>query len=327
MQKLKADTDIESGKFEKVYLLYGDEPYLVRTYKNRLRKAIIPEEGSMNYAYYDSMPDNVETVTEFADTLPFFGDRRLVILDKTNAFKKDTGLADYIPNVPDFSTIIIVEDEIDKRSRLYKAISKCGCVMELKKLTMQDLKSTIAVRLSKAGKRITESDCEYFIQSVGDDLNTLLNEADKCIAYAGDGNVVNKEVINAVCSMQVENKIFDMVDAILRHDGNTVFKLYGDLVTLRENAFGIMAVVRMNYNRLLKIRELYEDGVSAGEIAVRCKMADWLVKKQLQKVRNYDSQRLKKALEIIVDTEYAIKIGNSGEQMGLEIMLAKLLEL
>ena len=134
MQKLKADTDIESGKFEKVYLLYGDEPYLVRTYKNRLRKAIIPEEGSMNYAYYDSMPDNVETVTEFADTLPFFGDRRLVILDKTNAFKKDTGLADYIPNVPDFSTIIIVEDEIDKRSRLYKAISKCGCVMELKKL-------------------------------------------------------------------------------------------------------------------------------------------------------------------------------------------------
>ena len=88
MQKLKADTDIESGKFEKVYLLYGDEPYLVRTYKNRLRKAIIPEEGSMNYAYYDSMPDNVETVTEFADTLPFFGDRRLVILDKTNAFKK-----------------------------------------------------------------------------------------------------------------------------------------------------------------------------------------------------------------------------------------------
>ncbi|MBO4510030.1 MAG: hypothetical protein J5718_01635, partial [Lachnospiraceae bacterium] len=169
--------------------------------------------------------------------------------------------------------------------------------------------------------------CEYLIQSVGDDLNSLMNEADKCIAYAGESNVVDKRVINSVCSMQVENKIFDMVDAILQHNGNTVFKLYGDLVTLRENSFGIMAVIRMNYNRLLKVRELYEDGVSPAEIGVRCKMADWLVKKQIQKIRNYDINRLKKALEIIVDTEYAIKIGNLQEQMGLEIMLAKLLEL
>ncbi|MBR5179659.1 MAG: DNA polymerase III subunit delta [Lachnospiraceae bacterium] len=327
MQKLKADLDIESGKFEKVYLLYGDEPYLVRTYKNKLKKAIIPEAESMNYAYFESMPENVETITSFTDTLPFFGDRRLVILDKTNAFKKDTGLADYIQDIPDFSTMIIVEDEIDKRSRLYKAISKYGCIMELKKLTLQDLKIFIASRLKAADKRITESDCEYLIQSVGDDLNSLMNEADKCIAYAGDSNVVDKRVINSVCSMQVENKIFDMVDAILQHNGNTVFKLYGDLVTLRENSFGIMAVIRMNYNRLLKVRELYEDGVSPAEIGVRCKMADWLVKKQIQKIRNYDSNRLKKALEIIVDTEYAIKIGNLQEQMGLEIMLAKLLEL
>ena len=327
MQKQKADMDIANGKYERVYLLYGDEPYLIRYYKNRLRKAIIPEEGSMNYAYYDSFPDNIETITEFADTMPFFGDRRLLILDKLSLFKKDVGLADYIENIPDTTTMIIVEDEIDKRSRLYKAISKYGCIMELKKLAMPDMKIFVANRLKSAGKGISERDCEYLIQSVGDDLFTLANEADKCIACAGDKPGVDKAVIDEVCSMQVENKIYDMVDAILRHDGNTVFSLYGDLVTLRENAFGIMAVIRRNYNQLLKVRELYEEGCSAIEIASRVKMADWLVKKQIQKIKNYESEKLKKALELVTETEYSIKIGNIGEQLGLEIMLANLLEL
>ena len=327
MQKQKADSDIESGKFERVYLLYGDEPYLTKYYKNRLKKAIIPEEDSMNYCYFDTLPDNIETVTGFADTMPFLGDYRLVILEKASCFKKDVGLADYIPNIPEYTVMIIVEDEVDKRSRLYKAISKCGCVMELKKLSLQDMKLSIGTKLKRVGKGITESDCEYFIECVGDDMNTLTNELEKCIAYAGDKPAVDRNVINAVCSMQVENKIFDMVDAILRHDGNTVYRLYGDLVTLRENTFGIMAVIRKNYNRLLMVSELNEKSCSLSDIAARTKMADWLVKKQLQKIRKYPSEKLKKALEIIVDTEYAIKTGNFSEQNGIEIMLAKLLEL
>ena len=325
MQKQQIDADIENGKFERVYLICGDEPYLVRYYKNRLKKAIIPEDESMNYAYFDSMPENVTAITGFADTMPFFGDRRLVLLDKVSAFKKDTGLADYIPSIPETTTIMIVDEEVDKRSRLYKAIQKQGCITELKKLTMAEIKMFVAGRIKKAGKGISERDCEYLISSVGDDLNTVINEVDKCIAYAGDSIGIDRKVIDEVCSMQVENKIFDMVDAILVHDGNKVFSLYADLVTLRENSFGIMAVIRKNYGRLLTIRELLEEGCQVTEIASRTKTADWLIKKQIQKVKNYSAKKLKDSIEYIVNTEYAIKAGNIGEQLGLEIMLANLM--
>ena len=152
-----------------------------------------------------------------------------------------------------------------------------------------------------------------------------MNEVDKCIAYAGDQPGVDRKIIDEVCSMQVENKIFDMVDAILVHDGNKVYNLYGDLVTLRENAFGIMAVIRKNYARLLTFSELLEEGCSAAEIAARTKTADWLVKKQIPKVKKFSSLRLKNSIECIVNTEYAIKAGNIGEQLGLEIMLANLM--
>lgn len=327
MQKQKADADIASGKFEKVYLIYGNEPYLVKMYKNRLKKAIIPEQESMNYAYYDSLPEKIDEVKAFADTMPFFGDRRLVILDKIQAFKKDIGLADYIQDIPETATIIFTEEEVDKRSKLYKAISKYGCVMELNKLGIPDLRVFIGSRMQKAGKGISEKDCNYLIESVGDDLNTLVNEADKCIAYSGEKNYIDRAMIDSVCSMQVENKIFDMVDAILLHDAARVYKLYGDLVTLRENSFGIMAVIRNNFNRLLLVDELYEDGCSIVEISSRTKIVDWQIKKMLPKIKRYSSDKLRKAMGLIVDTEYSIKVGNIGEKLGLEIMLANLLEL
>ena len=327
MQKQKADLDIESGKFEKIYLLCGDEPYLIKLYRDKLKKAIIPESESLNYAYYDNVNDNFDKIRDFADTMPFFGDRRLIIIDKASAFKKDWGLADYVPDIPETTTIVIADEDVDKRSRLYKAIQKHGAIMELKKPGLSDIKSFVAGRLKKAGKNITVQNCDYFVECVGDDLNTLANEADKCIAHAGSKDQVDRSDIDAVCSMQIENKIFDMVDAIIRHDADTVYRLYGDLMALRENQFGIMAVIRRNYNQLLVIRELMDSGCSAAETASRTKMADWLVRKKMQSVKSYDAERLKKAIERIADTEYSIKTGDMDQEIGTEIMLANLLKI
>ena len=327
MQKQKADMDIASGNFEKIYLLCGDEPYLIRDYRDKLKNAIIPESESLNYAYFDNVNENFEKIRDLADTMPFFGDRRLIMIDKASAFKKDWGLADYVPDIPETTTIVIADEDVDKRSRLFKAIQKHGAVMELKKLGLPDIKAFVAGRLKKAGKNITVQNCDYLVECVGDDLNTLANEADKCIAHAGTKDQVDRSDIDAVCSMQIENKIFDMVDAIIRQDGNTVYRLYGDLMALRENQFGIMAVIRRNYNQLLVIRELMDSGCSAAEIASRTKMADWLVRKKMQVVRSYDAERIKKAIERIADTEYSIKTGDMDQEIGSEIMLANLLKI
>ena len=49
----KLNEDFKSGKFEQVYLLYGEEGYLKKQYKKRFIKAMIPEGDTMNYAHYE----------------------------------------------------------------------------------------------------------------------------------------------------------------------------------------------------------------------------------------------------------------------------------
>lgn len=45
--------DIKTGNFKKVYLLYGDEAYLKIQYKDKLLKALNPDDDTMNFSRYE----------------------------------------------------------------------------------------------------------------------------------------------------------------------------------------------------------------------------------------------------------------------------------
>ena len=79
--------DLKSGQLNQVYLLYGEEAYLKKQYRDRLRNALISPDDTMNYAYYEGKGVNVKEVIDLAETLPFFAERRLIVLENTGFFK------------------------------------------------------------------------------------------------------------------------------------------------------------------------------------------------------------------------------------------------
>ena len=124
--------DLKSGQFNNVYLLYGEEAYLKKQYKDKLRNAMLSPDDTMNYAYYEGKGTNVKEVIDLAETLPFFAERRLIILEDTGFFKNATAdLADYIKEMPETTAMIFVESEVDKRGKLYKAVQSKGRAVEL----------------------------------------------------------------------------------------------------------------------------------------------------------------------------------------------------
>ena len=88
--------DIKEENFRPVYLLYGEEDFLRRAYKNRLKEAIVGDD-TMNYSYYEGKEIDVNAVISTAETMPFFAPRRLIILENSGLFKKDAeALASYL---------------------------------------------------------------------------------------------------------------------------------------------------------------------------------------------------------------------------------------
>ena len=327
MKNIKAD--IANRTFKKVYLLYGEEVYLMRKYLSALKSAILGADASeVNYSYFNGNTGyDVNELKELCETLPFFADYRLIIAESSGLFASDIGFADFIDNIADTTVLIIVESSIDKRTALYKAIKDKGYVAEFVTPAPDQMLDFVSDYLGRNKKRISRSDCNYFVNGVGGDLYNITTELDKLIDYTGEREAITADDINAVCSMQIENRIFDIVDMLLNKDIKGAMGIYYDLISLREQPIGILRYIQNQYLRFMTIKKELEAGKADAEISSVTHTPDWLLRKLKNRIKGYSSARLLNGVRLCMDTESSIKSGDLSEAAGLEILLANLASL
>ena len=75
------DNDIKTGQFKQIYLLYGEEQYLIRQYRDKLKHALAADDDTMNFSAFSGSDINQKEIIDLAETLPFFADRRLILIE------------------------------------------------------------------------------------------------------------------------------------------------------------------------------------------------------------------------------------------------------
>ncbi len=314
---------IKEGKFSPVYLLYGQEDYLRLLYRDKLRVAILPPEDTMNYSYFEGKDIDLGEVESIADTVPFFSEQRLILIENSGLFKKQNDFADYLKTMPDTTKIIFVEAEVDKRNKLFKAVKKLGTVAELNGLPEKDLKVWAAAYLKKNGKNITEQNLLYFFQKVGVDMKSLENEMDKLIAYSMDETIITREMLDEVCVEQTEGKIFQMIDAIGMKDQDQALRLYYDLLEVREKPMSILFLVIRHFTILNQLKDLSRLGLAAGEVASKVGIPPFTVRKYQSQVKNFKGKEIIRNLERCAQVEQEIKTGLLLDQIGVELLIVE----
>ena len=166
--------DIKTGNFKPVYLLYGEEAYLKKQYRDRITKAIFPDGDTVNYAYYEGKGINPGELIDLAETMPFFADRRLIVIENSGFFKNASPeLADYIKTMPDTACFLFVENEADKRGKMYKAVKSKGRVVEMARQDEKTLLYWVAGNVKKEGYKIKEQTARYLLSTTGTDMENL----------------------------------------------------------------------------------------------------------------------------------------------------------
>ena len=169
--------DIKTGNFKPVYLLYGEEAYLKKQYRDRITKAIFPDGDTVNYAYYEGKGINPGELIDLAETMPFFAKRRLIVVENSGFFKNATpDLADYIKTMPDTACFLFVENEADKRGKMYKAVKSKGRVVEMARQDEKTLLYWVAGNVKKEGYKIKEQTARYLLSTTGTDMENLEKE-------------------------------------------------------------------------------------------------------------------------------------------------------
>ncbi len=317
---------INSGEFSRVYLLHGPETYLMRQYRDMLLDALIDREDSMNFACFKAEKANPEEIAGFIQTMPFFGDRRVALVEYSGFFEKSgKELLSMVEDIPDTSVLIFMETGV-KKEPLYKKVDEIGTIAEFSTPDEKTLTNWIVRRINGDGLQVEAAAVRLLLESVAQDMNNIFNEVEKLIFYCKDRGVITAADVEKMCVSQVEGKIFDLVDAVSRKDGKAVIALYEDLVYIKHPYRLMLANITTNFRRTMKVKLCMEEGKSFGEIMSILEIKEYPTKKYMSLAKKYDYNKLREYVERCNLADTQIKTYVMNEKMAMDMLLADLLK-
>jgi len=316
---------VKNGAIGNLYLLYGEEPYLVAMNVGRLKKALLePDDELMNFDLIEEGSDT-DSIRASIEALPMMVERRVVLIRNAHIFEGGaayTGLEKVFEDIPDTVTVIVQEEKVDKRSKVYKAIAKNGQVFELNRLEEGPLISWVAYLFRKAGVTVGRNEIAYLLSLTGNDMSRIESETGKLLSYVKEKGVCRREDIDAIVSPTIEARIFKMTDQLGAGRRADAYQSYRDLLAAGE------PVQRIFFMIIRQFRLLYKASLFSSkdryEAAKVLKVPAFAAANYISQAGRFGRQKLLATLQQLLEMDTKIKSGAmQPEDAVLLIMLGR----
>ena len=320
MQQLAQD--IKNQTFKQVYLLYGEEHYLRKQYRDKLKEVLIPADDTMNYHYFEGKDINVGEIIDLAETLPFFADKRIIFIEDSGLCKSGgERLAEYLLAPSESVIIVMVEAQVDNRSKLFKVIKDKGRACEFAPQDDNTLKRWIVGIVKKENKTINDNALNLLLEKTGTDMANIRSELEKLFCYTLKKNEISVEDIQEICTQRISNRIFEMVAAIAEKRQKTALDMYHDLLLLKESPLGILALISRQFNLMMQVKELQQKSLSPKTIGEKTNLSPYIVQKYEKQAAKFKMADLRKALEACANADEAVKKGKLNDVLSVELLI------
>ena len=169
------ERELNSGKINSLYLLYGNEKFLLENIIKKIKKNFGEILQGINYVIID---ENLINDLIYNIESPAFGyDKKLILVKNSGLFKKDgrkksgtpiqETVSKYINENMDIinenATIIFYENDVDKNS-VFEAINKNGIVCEINELNQMQLIKKLKQICNSYKVNVNENVLSYLIE-------------------------------------------------------------------------------------------------------------------------------------------------------------------
>lgn len=322
---------IREGNLKQVYLLYGEEDYLKQRCKDDLLAAVTEPDDTMNFHQFEGKNIDVKELISLADTMPFFASYRTILIRDSGWFTSSCEeIYAYLKKPAETVRFIFVEKEIDpkKKNKLFTLVSKMGYVIQLDKTDEKALKMWIKKLCKDEGKAITEESVDLFFFLTGGDMSNIRNELEKLFCYTYGRDQILMSDIEAIVTRKIDDRIFDMIDAIAYKQKQKALDLYYDFLHSNESPMKVLSLLTSQFNNLLMVKELRLKGYNKDGIEKKMEKIlfnkKWLVgKKYMVQAKEFTIENLRDALIACVDADESVKTGKMTERLSVEMLIIK----
>lgn len=328
--------DIKKSKFLPVYVLYGTESFLISETKQLLMKNLLNvEEIEFNLSTYDLEEVPIEVALEDAETLPFFGEKKLIFLHNPSFLIAEKSkakvehdlkrLEEYLQNPSPFTVLVFAGDyeKLDERKKLTKELKRMGALVHASKLNEREILQWIESRFGQNGAKIDERAKEKLLALIGDQFSMLATEIEKLILFA-NGEVITEEMVNTLVSRSLEQNVFDLVDKIVQRKISEALTIYHDLLKLNEEPIKILALISNQFRIIYQVKELSRRGYGQQQIAGIIKIHPYRVKLAINQTKWFSDEELIRIIDMLAECDYMAKTSTMSKNLIVELFLFKL---
>jgi DNA polymerase III subunit delta len=325
---------ISKKQIDPVYLLYGTEAFLINETKQLLIDHVLDEEEKdFNLSVYDLEETPIEAALEDAETFPFMGEKRLVILqnpvfltsEKTKGkVEHNLGkLEKYLTQPAPYSIVVFSApyEKLDERKKVTKELKRKAAVVEAKKLTEQELVVWVKERAALNSVEIDKDAIELLLSLAGTNLFMLTSEIDKLALYAGEYRSINKDIVDRLTARSLEQNIFSLVDKVVRRNVEGALRIYYDLLKQNEEPIKILSVISGQFRLIYQVKELSRKGYGQQQIAGTLKIHPFRVKLAAGQAGSFSDEELMRIIKLLADADYQMKTGGMRKEMLIEMIL------
>ena len=329
---------IKSGTVDRVYLIDGSQDYLSDKIKRTFTELIPEEERAMNMSTYDMEETPLSNAVEDAVSMPFFGEKRLVMISHPyflTATKKKSKidhdldeLIEYLQH-PQESTIMVIfaaYEKLDARKKITKQIKKLATVVSIGNPTENEAKAIIKSEVAKAGCGIDDAALEKLLELTSGNLTKMMNEIPKLTIYNQQSKRIDSESVAALVSKSMEQNVFDLVNTVLAKQPTKSLDIYHQLLLENDEPIRINAVLIQQFRLLIQVMILKKHGYSQGNIASSLKVHPYRVKLALQSIRKFSYEELKTAYLGLVNIEREMKSSARSPELLFELFVVNFMK-
>lgn len=331
------EKELKEGKLNSLYLLYGEELFLIESNLKRIRTLFGECVKGINYILIDEQ--NIQEIISDIETPSFGFEKKLIIARNTGLFKKEgkkkTGdiskikdkLTQYIDEnikiIDESVVLVFVEDEVDNKSEIYKTIDKNGVVCKFDFQKPIQIEQRIKVICNGYKVNIDSQTIKYFIECCGTNMQDLINEIRKLIEYAGENGTIKKEDIDKLSIKKLESVIFDLTDNLGKKDITGALQVLQNLIYTKEPLAKILVTLYNHFKKLYITKMALNTNKDLASSLNLKPNQMFLTSKYKVQAKYFKEKDLRNMLQDLTDLDYNFKNGKIDLQVGMETILCR----
>lgn len=315
-----------------IFVIYGEESFLMEQKLQALKKEYNCSEEMMNLSTYRGDEDSIESVYEDLITPPFFTDKKMIVLKNlyfltTKKLKKDNSEIEYFEKCLDNDSkevifvIYHVGKDFDERKKIVKRLRKEAKFFEIDKVNHYKLSDSTRQAVKRRNAIIDDDALELLLSRLGDSLNNVVMEVEKLCLY---DEHITYEAVDKLVSKPLDENVFALTSAILQRDRQKMFSIYKDLMILNEEPIKLIVLIAGQMRLIYQVKLLDRKGYTDKEIGKILGINPYRLKYLRQEGKDFDLNELLKCLDALSKLDVEIKTGKIDKKMGLELFMIRI---